>query len=303
MSVNNQLNNLEEQHAATLHNIENLQELERHMYQSLQNLGSGSEQTALEQEGIINRIKELKNIRTSLLQQISATYSDKQDELNDERKDLMSKLSQIGMVESELDRTRKNIGAMENEKNNTLRMVQLYDYERQRYSAYTGVVLMLVYGALVVLALSLLLKYDVIPFVSQHVYAALIGVTIVFTMVQVIVKVADIMSRNNLNFAQYDFETETAKLQPNYQTVYQHDVALFDKLDSDVKGEATQAEAQVDTSVSALKHLSSNLANGTGAGAGVSGGISNDPSVVAKIPGGGSIVLAVESSKESFASF
>lgn len=303
MSANNQLNNLEEQHAATIQNIENLQELERHMYQSLQNLGAGNEQTALEQEGILNRIKELKNIRTSLLQQISATYTDKQEELNDERKDLMSKLSQIGMVEGELDRTRNNIGAMENEKNNTLRMVQLYDYERQRYSAYTGVVLMMVYAALVVLALSLLLKYDVIPFVSQHVYAALIGVTIVFTMVQVIVKVADIMSRNNLNFAQYDFETEDAKLQPGYQTVYQHDVALFDKLDSDIKGKATQAEAKVDSSVSALKHLSSNLANGTGAGSGNSTGVSNDPSIVVKVPGNQGIVMAMESSKEAFASF
>ena len=47
--------------------------------------------------------------------------------------------------------------------------------------------------------------------------------------------------------------------------------------------------------------MAHNLGNGTAAGAGSSNGVSNDPTAVAKVPGGSSVVMPSESSKENFA--
>ena len=67
MSEANHLRDLEEKHNETIQNIQNLQELEKYMFQNLQKMTPGGSQSALEQEAIVNKINELKNMRTGLL--------------------------------------------------------------------------------------------------------------------------------------------------------------------------------------------------------------------------------------------
>ena len=321
MSETNHLKDLEAKHAETIQNIEKLQELEKYMFQNLQKMSPGGGQSAMEQEAIVNKISELKTIRTDLLGQLSSMYRNKQTELNSERVDLSDKIAQVGIVESELARARKNIGMMEDDRNNKLRMAQLYEYERKRYGAYTDVMKIIVYVCLVVLALTLLIKYNPIPFIPTHVYSLLLSLSIVVGVVLVIRKVLDINSRNNLNFDQYDFYFDPSTVQPGYETVYQHDVGFFKKLENEVESSkyfneaeneynkvkseaskyANKAKNEMNKAGNKISNMAHNLGNGTAAGAGSSNGVSNDPTAVAKVPGGSSVVMPSESSKENFA--
>ena len=304
MSEANHLRDLEEKHNETIQNIQNLQELEKYMFQNLQKMTPGGSQSALEQEAIVNKINELKTMRTGLLQQLSSLYQEKQSELNSERGDLSDKIAQVGMVESELDKARKNVGMLQNDHNNKLRMAQIYENQRKRYGAYTDVMKLVVYVCLVILALTLLLKYKPIPMVPPHVYTMLITLSVVVGVILVIRKVMDINSRSSFDFDQYNFYFDPASVQPGYQSVYQHDVGFFQKLgqESGFDKYAGEASAEMQKANAELSKMSQSLANGTAAGAGTSNGVSNDPTSVAKIPNSTSVVMPSESSKETFAS-
>lgn len=313
MSETNHLKDLEEKHNSTIQNIENLQELEKYMFQNLQKLSPDNSQSALEQEAVINKINELKNIRTGLMQQLSSTYQEKQQELNSEREDLSDKIAQVGIVENELDKARHNIGVLKNEKNNKLRMVQLYEYQRKRYQAYSDVVKIVIYGCLAILGFTLIMKYNFIPFVPSHIFSLLIVLSIVVTVVLIIRKVLDIQSRNNMNFDQYDFYFDPNSVKPGYESVYQHDVNFFEDIGSNIENKASQyaqdasqhlqkytqeATNEMNKATSEL----SNLGNGTAAGAGNSSGVTNNPDYSGKASNT-SVVLPSDSSKETFANY
>lgn len=314
MSETNHLRDLEEKHRDTIQNIENLQELEKYMFQNLQKLSPDNSQSAMEQEAVINKINELKNIRTGLMQQLSLTYKEKQEELNSEREDLSDKIAQVGIVENELDKARQNISVLENEKNNKLRMVQLYEYQRKRYGAYTDVVKYILYGSLIILGLGLLIKYNPIPFIPGHVYSLLIIVTIAVTTVLVVRKIFDIRSRDNMDFDRYDFSFDASTVKPGYQTVWQHDVDFFKQVGSEIGKKATQytqeasqeiqkASQSLNKDMQSINNEVQTLGNGTAAGAGNSNGVSNAPVAEGFIAGSSSVVLPLQSSDQNFANF
>lgn len=334
MSGTNHFRDLEEKHSNTIQNIQNLQEIEKYMFQNLEKL-AGNSDSGSQQQAIVDKINEVKSIRTGLLQQLSSLYQDKQQDLNSERVDLSDKIAQVGIVESELDRARKNIGIMESNRTNKLRMAKLYEYERKRYGAYTEVMKYIVYGTLVILALMLLIKYNPIGFITPHLYTSLIMLTIIVVIILVIRKISDINSRNNLNFDQYDFDFDPAQYQPGYESVYQHDVNFFRKLEDSAENYLDNAGSEISSETQAMSNAVSNAVSsasrefnkvisdpnynrsgqvppsnntapattGTAAGAGTSSGISNDPVTVASVPGSSSLVMPSESSKESFATF
>ena len=328
----NHFNDLKEKHSNTIANIQRLQELEKYMFKNLEKLAAGGSDNKAQEQAIVSKINELKNVRTGLLKQLSSLYTDKQTELNDERSNYSSTLTQIGIIEDELDRARKNVGIMETNRDNKLRMAQLYEYERKRYGAYTDLMKYIVYGCLVILACVLLIRYNPIPIIPTHLYSGLIVLTIVVVIVLLGRKIVDINSRNNLNFDQYDFYFDPATVDPGYETVYQHDVNFFKGVESDfgayvdeakheykkLQKDATKYSKEFTNSVehdassymSKAKHdinkMKQNIAHtvdGSGAGSGKSNGVINHPTTTAKVPGSASLVMPSESSKETFATY
>ena len=318
MSNTNYINDLKQKHDDTIARIQTLQDLEKYMFANLQKATGGGDGDPTQQQAIVDRINELKNVRTGLLNQLTSMYSDKQGELNSERNDLSDRLAQVGIIESELDRARKNISVLENNRNNKLRMTKLYEYQRKRYAAYTDVMKYIVIGCLIILALALLIKYNPIKFIARSVYTALMLITISAVVIFVGLKISDISSRNKFNFDQYDFAFDPAMAKPGYETVWEHDKKFFKKIDSDIDTYIDDAESEYNKASDAVSKYSkefkdwmssdyntSGKATGAGAaaGAGDSSGVSNNPTTVTKVPGGSSIVLPSTSSKETFATF
>jgi hypothetical protein len=324
MSEANHLKDLEEKHNSTIQNIQNLQELEKYMFQNLQKLSPDNSQSALEKQAILNKINELKNIRTQLMTQLSSSYQEKQEELNLERENLSDKFAQVGIIDNELHRARENINVLENEKNNKLRMVQLYEYQRKRYQAYTDIVKLVIYGSISILAITLLMKYNIIPFIPSQTFSILIILSIVITVVLIIRKVFDISMRNNMDFDQYDFYFDPKSFNTRDVSVFQHDLDFFkgvtsgieDKassltqdasqyisgVTSQIKDEATSLTQDASQLINQTTNKLNNLGNGTAAGAGNTSGVTNNPDFVGKATNT-SVVMPNESSKETFANY
>ena len=129
---------LEEKHQNTLKNIQELQEMEKYMYESLAKLVNEGGSTAQEDQ-IISRINELTQLRVNLFSQLKNSYTDAADELNDSRRSLRDQILAVNLVEEELKRTKKNYDVLVNNKNNKVRMVEIGNYHTQRYNAHIDV--------------------------------------------------------------------------------------------------------------------------------------------------------------------
>lgn len=251
---------LEEKRQQVLGWIQLLEDIEKNIYKKIH----GTDVTQDEQAEIDAKIEYLRNTRNRLLNSLSSLYDDKQSRLNNDRLGLRDRITQIGIIDEELERTRHNITEMKDTQINKLRMAQLYQNERDRYDAYTEVMQYFVVASIGVLICVLLIKYKPIPMVPDNIYSYLMILFIAVAIIVIFRKVVDINRRNNLDFSKYDFDVNT------------------DNLKSKTVSESF---------------------DGTKAGAGISRGILNDPDEITKVPGGSSIVTPSDPNANSFASF
>ena len=238
---------LEEKHQNTIKNIQELQEMEKYMYQNLESLNAGGNSTQGEEDQIVNRINELTQMRINLFTQLKQQYGSTANELNNDRKALKDQVATVGIVEDELNKAKQNYRALVNEKNNKLRMVEIGTYQSDRYSAHIGVMKIIAIASVIVLVASVLLQRGLLP---GRVVSGIIIITVAVAIILVIRKVLDLSSRSNLVYDQYNWGANHSELQPGYQGVLAYDESFFKKLGGEVEHGATQAVSDVKSGVS-----------------------------------------------------
>lgn len=218
---------LREKHVDLIKNIKELQEIEKYMFQNLQRIEGGGSNDSQEQQEIVQKINELSTMRIGLFNQLKGMYNNNQGELNSSRRQLANEISVVGVVENELNRLKNNISVLEDQKNNKIRMVEIGNYESDRYNAHIGIMKIVVGCSLVVLGASYLLQSG---FISSNVSSGIIILTGAYAFITIATKAYDMYLRNNIDYNKYDFPFDRAQLQPGYETVYEHDKKFFSKL-------------------------------------------------------------------------
>jgi hypothetical protein len=229
---------LNEKHQNTLKSIQQLQEVEKYMFQNLERLNNQGGDAIAEAEAI-QKINDLTESRISLFNQLKDVYTSTQEELNDDRRVLANQIAMTKMVEGELNNIKGNISALKQNKNNKLRLVEIGEYESKRYNAHVDIMKIISIASVIVLGMSILHQQGISP---APVTTIVIILAMAVSAIMVILKVIDLYQRNNMNFDQYDFAgVNKAALQPGYQTVLQHDESFFKTLGQEVKGEYNKA--------------------------------------------------------------
>jgi hypothetical protein len=232
---------LEEKHQNTIKNIQELQEMEKYMYQNLAKLTNEGGSSSQEDE-IVDRISELKQMRVNLFSQLKDNYTKSAEELNDDRRSLRDQIVAVNLVEEELERTKKNYSALVNNKNNRMRMVEIGTYQAQRYRAHIDVLKIMSITALVVIIISALYHRDFVP---GNIASGLIIVALAVGGILVIRKVSDLMSRSNFVYDQYNWHTNHAELKGGYDTVYEHDKRFFEKVGESIDSSVGQGTTDI----------------------------------------------------------
>ena len=253
---------LEEKHQLTVNNIQELQEIERFMYQNLEKLNSSGTSDAAQEEQIINRINELTQMRIGLFNQLKNMYTTSTTELTENRNALTDQIAMVGIVEDELNKTKHNLKAMENDKTNSLRMVEIGTYQMQRYNAHTYIMKIIVLTAVIVLAFSILLQKQMIP---SKIAVACITVTLSIALIVLFRNIYDLFRRSNLVYDQYTWGFNKAELKPGYESVIDHDELFFSKLESEAKSGYKKTKSELSSgyekTMSGLSKLGNNLSS------------------------------------------
>ncbi len=194
------LTDMQSNHAETLSNIQDLQNMEKSMYAQLDTSTSDKTLTQTEQEQIITKINELSEMRSSMFQSLKNIYTSEAANVSGTRNDLVNQITTAGIVENELNNAKKTLEALEKERYNKLRMVEINTYYGKRYEAQADIMKWVVLLCIPLLILAILMKKGIL---SSGLGGGLISAVLIIGIILIGAKVWDYMRRDNMNFDEY----------------------------------------------------------------------------------------------------
>lgn len=244
---------LQQKHDNTVKNIQELQELEKYMFQNLQNINKADSSAASEAALIQQRINELSAMRQNLFTQLKNMYTNVQGDAANSRSDLADQIAVVEIVEKELSAAKSNLNQIIQERDNKLRMVEIGEYTTARYESHKNILKVVVYGVVVIILITMVMSFDWFP---KIVGTVSIITTIAITLALVFSELMDNYSRSNLVWSQfeqpYDKSMIQDKLSGNYQSAWEANKQSFAKAYAQAKAQAsTGLESIADGSAAA----------------------------------------------------
>ena len=194
---------LGEKHKVTIKNLKDLQSVEQYMFKNLRDLNKSSPSAAADTETIKTRLNELSAMRMALFTQLKNMYQTAQTETSNSRSNLADQITMTNVVDNELDNATKELEALKQERLNKKRLVELGEYEYDRYTSHKNIFKVIAYGALGVLLMTLLM--------GQPWFPSIIGIGCICLIIAVVIitiagRMLNNFSRNNLNWDKFDYK-------------------------------------------------------------------------------------------------
>lgn len=207
-----------------------------------------SEETLKQQNEILDKIRELSEVRLDLFKKLQERYSDVKEDLDTDKDNLKSQIAMVNVVEEQINNVKSNIKSMKQDKNNRLRMIELGNYEFKRYNVMKDIMRTLFIACLIVALSSIALQRGLLPSI---VASSIIFVAFIASAVLVFYKMYDLSTRRVDDFDKYDFvglngnnieESGASGSSGEDDSVLEHDKMFFEKLISDTEGNLQSIE-------------------------------------------------------------
>jgi hypothetical protein len=194
-SINSNRYELERTYNEIINQIEALQEQQKHIKR---NLGSGDDKT------IEERIKKLVEERNNLYDRLKTIYNNSKDDLTRNRKVLKDQVAIVGILNNELERTKTNLEILESDKSNKLRLVEISNYESNRYKSYMNIMKYIIYASLLIIA-NYFIKERFGHVVPDKVFKLVIILIVGVAVILIGSSIFDLLKRDDRIFERYDF--------------------------------------------------------------------------------------------------
>ena len=240
-------NLLSDKHDGTIKNIKDLQELEKYMFQNLQSLNKSSAGSVEESDIIKKRIEELSAMRMALFNQLKSMYTDQQTETANSRSNLADQLTMTKVIDNELTNAQRQLDSLEKEYTNKKRLVELSDYEYDRYSSHKNILKIMVYGALGVLIIIYLMSF---PWFPASVGMLSISIIVAIVLIVIAQRMLTNFTRTNLFWNKFSFDK---KLPPESDRD-KKDFRWTDLLSTTCENIRDQAQTAAQTGINLLQN-------------------------------------------------
>jgi len=203
LTTNNTFDDLQERNAQTLTNIQNLQTTEQELYNEL-DINTIS---ADHRKQIMLKINEISQIRLNLYASLKDIYENYGTNLNNANSLSKQQLFALKIVEKELNEAKIRMNALDVEKNNTLRMVEINTYYGKQYSAQASMMRTIAIGCVPILFLSVLANKGIL---SSKIVGLLVSIILVILILMVGRAWIDMRNRDDMNYDEYDWGFNSA---------------------------------------------------------------------------------------------
>ena len=197
---------MKERNEQTLTDIENLQNIEKDLYASLEN--GANTLTSDEKRAIVDKIGEIFQMRTNLYANLSNMvdfYTANQESVQNTHK---QQIVAIKLIETELNKSRLRLRELEEDKTNKIKQIEINTYYGKSYNAKTYIMKIIVYMCLPILLLAILHNNELIPgSIYGFISIIIMSIGLYFIGAQII----DITNRDSMNYDEYNWKFDKSQ--------------------------------------------------------------------------------------------
>ena len=196
--------NIAQTNEQILNDIQTLQQVEKQLFG---NLETNTHLTSEEQQGILQKINQLSTMRINLYQSLSGVNDFFQNAMNSSIGTLQQQTTAIGIIENELNQSKKQLSNLEESNINKIRLVEINDYYGDKYAEHSQLMKIVIYTLVPIIILATLNNTGLLP---PSIYFILLIIISVIGGVFFWKKFASIIMRNNMNYQEYDWGFDLA---------------------------------------------------------------------------------------------
>jgi hypothetical protein len=193
------LPNISQNNEQILNDIQSLQKMEKDLFSSLE---TNTNLTPQQQKKIIEKMNQITNMRINLYKTLTGINDFYGKALKSSAGTLKEQTAAIGIVESELNRSKKRLQLLEAEKNNKIRLVEINDYYGDKYAEHSHFMKIIIFTLVPIIILAFLNNKGILP---NTIYTFLIVIISFIGAVYIWHSYSSIIMRDNMNYQEYDF--------------------------------------------------------------------------------------------------
>lgn len=194
--------NLQEINSKTLNDIQNLQKIEKDLFNSLENKTLQNPVSSEELTKVVNKVNDISQMRINLYKSLNNLNTFYNSELNNSTHTLKQQTRAIQIVENELNQSKKKLEIIEREKNNKIRIVEINNYFGEKYAEQTSLLIAILFFLFLFIVISILFKKNIIPRTLYIILLILVGIYGIYNLSN---HLYSIIIRDNMNYQEYNW--------------------------------------------------------------------------------------------------
>ena len=193
------LPNVQQNNEQILNDIQSLQQMEQQLFNSLE---TNTNLTTTEQQKIVEKMNQLSNMRINLYQTLSGVNNYFENALNTSVGSLKQQVVAIGIVEDELNRAKKRLEILEEEKNNKIRLVEINSYYSDKYAEHSQLMKIIIFTIIPIILISIIFNAGFLPSMIYYILLVIISIIGAYFFWR---RFASIIMRDNMNYQEYNW--------------------------------------------------------------------------------------------------
>jgi hypothetical protein len=182
-----------------LNDIQTLQTMEQQLFSNLEN---NPNLTTQQQQQLVEKMNQLSNMRINLYQTLSGVNNYYQNALNSSQGTLKEQTAAIYIVENELNTAKRRLEALDMEKINKIRLVEINNYYGDKYVEHGNLMKIIIFTLIPVIILAIINKSGILP---DTIYYILVMIVAAIGGYFFWMRFGSIITRDNMNYQEYDW--------------------------------------------------------------------------------------------------
>jgi len=191
--------NISQNNEKILDDIQMLQQMEQNLFN---NLETNTSLTPQQKQEIVEKMNQISNMRINLYQTLSGVNNFFENALSSSVGTLREQSVAIGIVENELNHAKKSLEALESEKNNKIRLVEINDYYGDRYAEHSKLMKIIIFTLVPVIILAIINNKGFLP---NKIYYILLIIVCLIGAYFFWRTYFSIIYRDNMNYQEYSW--------------------------------------------------------------------------------------------------
>ena len=194
-----ELPDIQQNNEQILNDIQSLQQMEQKLFNSLETNPNLSTE---EQQKMIEKMNQLSNMRINLYQTLSGVNNYFENAVNSSVGTLKEQAIAIEIVENELNRAKKRLEILEQERNNKIRLVEINTYFGDKYAEHSQLMKIVIFTLIPVIILAFINNKGFLP---NNIYYILLVIISLIGAYFFWRRFASIIMRDNMNYQEYNW--------------------------------------------------------------------------------------------------